>query len=64
MVDDREQQNETKQISGLTNKLPNRACQSFLGPSIPKCEKYTKGPQTTPNGNTLYQMAINYTKWP
>jgi hypothetical protein len=21
----------------------------------------TKGPQTTPNGNTLYQMEINYT---
>jgi hypothetical protein len=29
----------------------------------PKREKFIKGPQTTPNGHTLYQMAIHYTKW-
>jgi hypothetical protein len=32
-------------------------CQIFLGPSIPKWEKYT-------NGHKLYQTAIHYAKWP
>jgi hypothetical protein len=41
-----------------------QSCQIFLGPKIPKREKYTKEPQTTPNGHTLFQMAMNYTKWP
>jgi hypothetical protein len=41
-----------------------QGCQIFLGPNIPKRHKYTKGPQTTPNGHTLFQVAINYTKWP
>jgi hypothetical protein len=26
--------------------------------------KYTKWPQTIPNGHNIYQMATNYTKWP
>jgi hypothetical protein len=41
-----------------------QGCQIYLCPNIPKREKYTKGPQTTPNGHTLYQMGINYTKRP
>jgi hypothetical protein len=36
-------------------------CQIFLGPNLPKREKYTKGPQTTLNGLTLNQMADKYT---
>jgi hypothetical protein len=37
---------------------------SNLATLVPKREKYTKGPQTTPNGRTLHHTAINYTKWP
>jgi hypothetical protein len=32
----------------------NRVAQIFLWPNIPKREKYTEGPQTTPNGHTLH----------
>jgi hypothetical protein len=38
-----------------------QGCQIFLGTNIPKLEKYTKGPQTTPNGDKFYQMAVKYT---
>jgi hypothetical protein len=31
---------------------------------MPKREKYTKLPQTIPNGYEIYQMAMKYTKWP
>jgi hypothetical protein len=36
--------------------------QIFLGPNIPKWEKYTKCPQATPNCHTLCRMAIKYYK--
>jgi hypothetical protein len=44
-------------------------CQIFLGPNIPKWEKYTIRPQTIPNGHKLgipngriiFQMVIKYT---
>jgi hypothetical protein len=46
----------------------SQGCQIFLGTNIPKREKYTKGPQTTPNGHgyiisnghKLYQMAEKF----
>jgi hypothetical protein len=42
-----------------------QGCQSFLGPNIPKREKYTKGPQTTPNGHYCIKWPyVNYTKGP
>jgi hypothetical protein len=40
-----------------------QGCQIFLGPSIPKWEKYSKSPQTIPNSHKLYQMAVKYSKW-
>jgi hypothetical protein len=40
-----------------------QGCQIFLGPNIPKWEKYTKRPLTRPNDQKLYQMAVNYSKW-
>jgi hypothetical protein len=47
-----------------TQLAPNqKGCQIFLGPNLPKREKYTKGPQTTPNGQPLYQITTNYTTW-
>jgi hypothetical protein len=42
---------------------PVQGCQIFLGPNIPKREKYTKWPKTIPSGHTLYQMAVKYSKW-
>jgi hypothetical protein len=40
----------------------NQGCQIFLDPNTPKWEKYTKGPQTIPNGQKLYQNALKYSK--
>jgi hypothetical protein len=40
-----------------------QGCQIFLGPNIPRREKYNKWPQTIPNGHKLYQMDIKYSKW-
>jgi hypothetical protein len=40
-----------------------QGCQIFLGPNIPKREKYNKWPQTIPNGHKVYQMAMKYSKW-
>jgi hypothetical protein len=50
-------------------KILQQGCQIFLGPNIPKREKYTKSPQTIPNGHKLgipngrkiFQMVIKYT---
>jgi hypothetical protein len=42
----------------------NGPCKIFRGTNIPKRKKYTKSPQTTPNNQTLYTMAVNYTKRP
>jgi hypothetical protein len=39
-----------------------QGCQIFLGPNIPKWEKYTKLPQTIPNCHKLCQMAMKYSK--
>jgi hypothetical protein len=35
-----------------------QGCQIFLGPNIPKREKYTKWLQNIPSGHYLYQMAV------
>jgi hypothetical protein len=37
-----------------------QGCQIFLGTNIPKREKYTKLPQTIPNGSNIFQMVIKY----
>jgi hypothetical protein len=36
----------------------------FFGPNIPKREKYTKGPQTTPNGHAWYRLAVKKQHFP
>jgi hypothetical protein len=46
---------------GMVRRLEGRhdqGCQIFLGPNIPKREKYTKWPQTIPNDNKIYQIAV------
>jgi hypothetical protein len=40
---------------GKSLTYPERGYQMFLGPNIPKREKYTKLPQTIPK---LYQMTV------
>jgi hypothetical protein len=59
---------ETENVSRkfLTSERTAQGCQIFLGPNIPKWEKYTKRPQTLPNvpklfGHNLVQMVIKYT---
>jgi hypothetical protein len=42
------------------NTRPVQGCQTFLGPNLPKWEKYTKGPQTIPNVQKLYPLALKY----
>jgi hypothetical protein len=51
-------------VGRLHSGIEYQGCQIFLGPNIPNWEKYTKLPQTKPNGHKLYQMAIKYSKWP
>jgi hypothetical protein len=41
----------------------NQGCQIFLGPNIPKREKYTKRPQTIQNIYKLYQMTEKCFQW-
>jgi hypothetical protein len=43
------------------NYICKQGCQILLGPNISKREKYTKWPQTIPNGHELYKMAVKYT---
>jgi hypothetical protein len=50
-------------LSRPTPRRGNQGCQIFLCPNIPKREKYTKLPQTIPNGHKIYQMAVKYSKW-
>jgi hypothetical protein len=45
---------------GKRQRERDKGCQIFLDPNKQKREKYTKGPQTTPNGHALNQMAIKY----
>jgi hypothetical protein len=50
-------------VSPTWNRGQGQSCHIFLGTNIPKREKYTKWPQTLPNGRKLYQMAMKYSKW-
>jgi hypothetical protein len=40
-----------------------QGCQIFVGPKIPKREKYTNRQKTIPNDRKLHQMAVKYSKW-
>jgi hypothetical protein len=42
---------------------PDQGCQIFLGPNIPKREKYNKWSQAITNDHKLYQIAIKCSKW-
>jgi hypothetical protein len=45
-------------LASVLRRTVNQGCQIFIGPNLPKLEKYT------PNDHKLYQTAVNYTKWP
>jgi hypothetical protein len=40
-----------------------RVARFFFVENVPKREKYTKLPQIMPNGQKLYQMAVNYSEY-